>query len=129
MIRVRPLEGELSEGDGVLVWGTQDEEWDWEGQKPFTSYIPTTDSPVTRAADEVYRTLGEEFNPDEGTLRITAQVPEGGVVATLGDLEIVSDDDEMKTYVLSYGTEISGGTLELGKGIFQSLEYFPRVLP
>lgn len=111
-------------GEYVDVIGVQLE----EGTTP-SSYIPTTDSPVTRAADEVYRTLGDEFNPDEGTLRITAQVPEGEVVASLGDLEIVSDDDEMKTYVLSYGTEISGGTLELGKGIFQSLEYFPRVLP
>ena len=38
-----------------------------EGNSP-TSYIPTTDAPVTRAADNVQRVLGGEFNPNEGTM-------------------------------------------------------------
>lgn len=45
------------------IWGAQLE----EGASP-SSYIPTTDSPVTRAADNVSRVLGDEFNPSEGTL-------------------------------------------------------------
>ena len=35
-----------------------------------SSYIPTTTSQVTRAADEVSRTLGGEFNESEGTIFI-----------------------------------------------------------
>lgn len=34
----------------------------------FTSYIPTAASAVTRLVDKFYRTLGDEFNPREGTL-------------------------------------------------------------
>lgn len=33
-----------------------------------SSYIKTEDAPVTRAADNVSRVLGEEFNASEGTL-------------------------------------------------------------
>ena len=38
-----------------------------EGSVP-SSYIPTTDAQVTRAADNVSRELGAEFRSDEGTL-------------------------------------------------------------
>lgn len=47
---------------GIYVWGVQLE----EGSAP-SSYIPTTDSPVTRAEDYVSRELGDEINPSEGT--------------------------------------------------------------
>ena len=38
-----------------------------------TSYIPTAGTQVTRAADDCVRTLGDEFNPEEGTLYAEAQ--------------------------------------------------------
>ncbi len=61
--------GQLAGNEGVsytgsvFVTGAQLE----EGSSP-SSYIPTTDSPVTRAADNVSRTLGNEFNPSEFTI-------------------------------------------------------------
>lgn len=68
---------------GIYIWGAQLE----EGSTP-SSYIPTTDSPVTRAADNVSRVLGEEFNASEGTVVIrgfdaetTADVTGRGVLA------------------------------------------------
>jgi len=48
---------------GILVAAFQKE----KNPTP-SSYIPTTDSPVTRAADNVYRELGDEFNKQEGTI-------------------------------------------------------------
>lgn len=49
--------------NGIYIWGAQLE----EGSHP-SSYTPTEDAQVTRAADRVFRTLGDEFNPSEGTL-------------------------------------------------------------
>ena len=51
------------DSSGVLVWGIQLE----QGSTP-SSYIPTEASAVTRAADNVSRVVGDEFNNDEGTL-------------------------------------------------------------
>lgn len=92
-----------------------------------TSYIPTTDSPVTRAADNCTIDIGEAFNPDEGTLRITAQVPEGGVVATLGDRHVISDSSEFKEYDLNYIFHSGNTVAQLGEGIFSKAEYFPAM--
>jgi hypothetical protein len=49
--------------DDVYIWGAQLE----VGSTP-SSYIPTQSSQVTRAADNVVRTLGSEFNASEGTI-------------------------------------------------------------
>lgn len=64
--RIQLLSGESPtsyQGDGqsgVYIWGAG-----LEIGSTATSYIPTTDSPVTRAADKVYRDLGGEFNASE----------------------------------------------------------------
>ena len=54
-----------------------------------TSYIPTAGSQVTRAADNCVRVLGQEFNPDEGTLFVEAYAPDTdvfGFTAIVGTL-------------------------------------------
>lgn len=56
------IDSSIAAGSGLYVTGFQIE----EGSTP-SSYIPTTDSPVTRADDGVSRTLGDEDNPSEGT--------------------------------------------------------------
>lgn len=55
--------GSMPPGDVFVHAGSQLE----EAPAP-SSYIPTTDSPVTRAADNVSRVLGDEFNPSEFTI-------------------------------------------------------------
>lgn len=74
-----------ADSNGTLFarWGIYDGSYSYQGDGQSTiylgipqleegsgssSYIPTTDAPVTRAADNVSRALGEEFNPREGTL-------------------------------------------------------------
>jgi hypothetical protein len=57
-----------------------------EGSSP-TSYIPTAGTQVTRAADDCVRVLGDEFNPNEGTLFVEAYAPDTdvfGFTATVG---------------------------------------------
>jgi len=59
---------------GIYIWGAQLE----EGSFP-TSYIPTAGTQVTRAADDCVRTLGDEFNPSEGTLYYEGVVVDSSV--------------------------------------------------
>lgn len=99
---------------------------DRDDYRPTFSPLPTSDSPVTRAADEVSIDLSDVFNPDEGTIRITAQVPEGEVVASLGDIQVVSDSDEKKSYRMTYSDYAGVPTVSLGNGIHSKLEYFPE---
>lgn len=48
---------------GIYIWGAQLE----EGGQP-SSYISTTDTPVTRAADNISRELGGDYNQGAGTV-------------------------------------------------------------
>ena len=91
-----------------------------------TSIIFTDGAAATRAADNASIDLSDVFNPDEGTLRITAQVPEGEVVASLGDMQVVSDSDEFKAYRMTYSDYTGVPTVTLGNGIHSKLEYFPE---
>jgi len=71
-------------GVAFRVWGAQIE----AGSTP-SSYIPTAGAQVTRAADNCVRVLGQEFNPDEGTLFVEAYAPDTdvfGFTAIVGTL-------------------------------------------
>ncbi|MBB4285123.1 phage head spike fiber domain-containing protein [Roseospira goensis] len=66
---------------GVHLWGAQ-----MEGGGFPTSYIPTADAPVTRAADAIHLTLaGRPFNPREGALLVSGAA-EAGTTATLCEI-------------------------------------------
>lgn len=108
---------------GVFYTGMQIE----NGSEFPSSYIPTEDAQVTRAADNVSRELGEEFNPNSGTYTIRAAVPTGETVATLGSVSVTSTSDEMTTYTLSYSSDPGATELVLGNGLFDSIDYAPGV--
>lgn len=81
---------------GILVAALQKE-------KNFTpsSYIPTTDSPATRADDNVSRTLGGEFNPSEGTMYLDR----GGVL--VGNKFSIAIGSETGAYLaLDYNSSV-----------------------
>jgi len=61
---------------GVYVWGAQLE----EGSQP-SSYIKTEDTPVTRADDNVSRTLGAEFNADGFTIFSNSYLAYGAMLS------------------------------------------------
>ena len=63
-----PTDIETVTTKSINIWGAQLE----EGSFP-TSYIPTAGTQVTRAVDDCVRVLGDEFNPEEGTLYAEAQ--------------------------------------------------------
>lgn len=98
-----------------------------EGTK-VTSYIPTGDSQVTRAGDFFVLPLGDWYRPDQGTLIVRSATPIGETVAAFGDIVIISDSDEMKTYTVPYSSPIGATHLELGAGLFSSVQYYPKVL-
>lgn len=62
----------LQGGDGdETIWGLPQVEKD--ATRP-SSYIPVVDEPVTRAADNVARELGDEVNPMEGTFYVEYKI-------------------------------------------------------
>ena len=98
------------------------------GSSP-TSYIPTEGSAVTRAADLVTRTLGSEYNPDQGRYEITGNFRNGETVATLGSVSVTATSTGPATYVLSYNSDPGATELELGNGDFESIRYYPEAAP
>lgn len=95
-----------------------------------SSYIPTEGTQVTRAAENCYRTFGEEFNGNEGSFSVTAAVPTGETVLAVGSVSIVSDSDAEKSYTASYSADPSATTLNIAPGAsvatIKSITYEPR---
>lgn len=73
-------------GDGAWIIGAQS-----ENAPAPSSYIPTRDASVTRAADSVSRTLGGEFNAQAGVIlaNVPNEMPTSGVVFS-GTLDVGS---------------------------------------
>lgn len=116
---VRSLPAEES----LLFWGAQCVKLPYP-----VSIIPTSGVSLTRTADSVSRTLGDEFNSSEGTFIVNAKANIGDVILNLDGEQIICDSEEMKTYTLSY-TDSAAATVELlpgGNGTIKSLKYEPR---
>jgi hypothetical protein len=73
--------GYIANGDGssgIYIWGHQ-----LEADKDYSSYIPTSDSTVTRNSDNVWMDdITDFFNPNEGTAIITYRPRFDGVYNT-----------------------------------------------
>lgn len=78
-----------------------------------TSPIITNGTAVTRTADNVTRTLGDECSDTRGTFTITANAKIGDVLLRCGSLEIVADVDGEKTYTASYTSALNATELEV----------------
>lgn len=111
----------INSGDELIVRELQTE----VGTFP-TSYTKTEATTVTRASDSCSRTLGTEFNASEGTLLVVAKGRSGETLLTLGGESIVSDENVAKPYAITYDSDPSATTLDLGNGLFSLAAYIPR---
>jgi hypothetical protein len=81
---------------GVIIYASQGEEGSFA-----TSYIPTTSAQVTRAADSCERVLGDEFNPDEGSVYWEGEVL--GFSRFSGLFSIGTDSDNRLVDINTHG--------------------------
>ena len=136
---------------GLYLWGAQLE----EGTQP-SSYIKTTDAPVTRAADvvssveveraqdELSATLDAEYNPRQGTWVIDAEhndvAPLTGIgldgAYTSGKGKLVYSYDENGGEAFANGAKVfdtppvkKAQTVGLGHQTTGRVQYFPKKLP
>jgi hypothetical protein len=97
------LEDYLGDGtSGVYVWGA-------EAKDRPSSYIPTAGAQVTRAADNCVRTLGDEFNPEEGTLYAEAQYLNSNTTAG-GTYGLTDGTSSQRMLVAFEPSETPGGS-------------------
>jgi hypothetical protein len=100
-------------GESVYIWGAQ-----WEGAVYFpTSYIPTTSSIVTRAADTASITgsnFSSWYRQDEGTMFIKTNNIKGLIIAALTN----AFSDQIALYGTTLGTpyaQFFGNIVSLGQ--------------
>ena len=107
--------------DGVIAWGTQIE----KGSFP-TSYIPTAGTQVTRAADDCVRVLGDEFNPDEGSVYWEGEVLGASnysglfSIATDNDNRLVDINIDGNTRSIQFSTRLNGDYIVPNEALISS---------
>ena len=120
-ISLRPVAGGYG-SENLHFWGFQFE----EGLFP-TSCIPTDGAQVTRVADiATVNDLAPWYSPNQGSLSIKAKGHIGDPLLTVGDNSIIADSDEMKEYQVSYSEGPQATQVDIGKGLIESIRYWPR---
>ena len=109
------------EGNGasLYIWGAQVE----EGSFP-TSYIPTAGAQVTRAVDDCVRTLGDEFNANEGALYVEFKVL--AIPASTGSV-VGFNDGTTSNRVLEIGLSTFGPLQFVTSGFSANVD-FPYIV-
>jgi hypothetical protein len=108
-------------GDSVIIYGAQ-----LEAGAFATSYIPTTTSQVTRAADVAsVNTLSPWFNAVGGTIYAEADTFEPPVLTVRNAVTINDGTSNNAHRIISYSTKIGGTTTTAGSTIsdLQPLTY------
>ena len=92
-----------------------------EGLFPL-SYIKTEASTVTRAADSMTRTLGNDVNTSNGAIVIEGTYRIGETILSSGTWSIIADFDGYKKYAENVILDTS---LTFGNGIHDRVRYYP----
>lgn len=106
------------DGSGAVDFTVRLHSMQHEKGKVATSWIPTTGSTVTRAQDEIYRTVGSEINGPAGTLYVEAALRSDGNYNGLVTLDDGSGDNTLaitknNTEANIYGSVVNGGASQV----------------
>jgi hypothetical protein len=95
---------------------------------PPSSYIPTAGTQVTRAADDCVRTLGDEFNPEEGTLYAEAQYLNSNTTAG-GNYGLTDGTSSQRMLVAFDPSESTGGSSDFITAIITDANSVTAAIP
>lgn len=92
-----------------------------------TSLIIGEGAQVTRAADLAsVNELSPWYSPNQGSFSIKAKGHIGEPLLTAGDAFVIANSDELKEYQVSYSEDPQATQVEIGKGLIESIRYWPR---
>lgn len=112
-------------GDGVS--GIYISAYQLESGSFGTSLIVGEGSQVTRAADIAsVNELSPWCNQNQGSFSIKAKGHTGEPLLTAGDASIIADSGELKEYQVSYSEDPQATQVDIGKGLVESIRYWPR---
>ena len=111
-------------GSTLIIFGYQLE----AGSFP-TSYIPTSGSTATRAADIASIPVTDfGYNQDQGTVYVNGTFRDTETIVTVGSTTLAADADGEKDYATTYSSDPSATSIELNGGTYENLQYYPRKL-
>jgi len=111
--------------NSVYIYGAQTE----ESKSTPSSYIPTTGSTATRAADVAsIPTSDFGYNSDAGSVYVDGTFLNGDTIVTLGSTTITADADGNKKYTTTYSSTPSATEIALNQGTYSDFKYYPRRL-
>jgi len=94
-----------------------------------TSYISTSGSTATRAADIASIPVADfGYNQDQGTVYVNGTFRDTETIVTVGSTTLAADADGEKDYATTYSSDPSATSIELNGGTYENLQYYPRKL-
>lgn len=105
----------IAANDSLLIVGIQGEKTSWA-----TSYIPTTDSPITRPADDVRRTSLSGLSRREGTLFVEWVQDYEEPLGILVSLDAGGNNERIRIQTIDVGVSFGYTSAAAGGGISSS---------